>query len=242
MKKSKKIIINGIIVLFAVAVAFLTGCDSEEDGVGSGDLIVRWDIAGLKMCRSYLPAGGYDQDDLQFDTVVVGLYESAVSPTPIQELPPLSCTDFQTNFERLPHGDYFVRIKAYAMYNEQSIPFFVGSGEVSHQTARSVLDLPLEVADGQLVVRWYFNGNFTCGLTAGGEVANVIVSLNGVQRAPVPCGNGQIVINNVYPENEYRVSAQALDGNGTLLYEAVSADNPFEVLPGQPYTVNVLFQ
>ncbi|MBN2342721.1 MAG: hypothetical protein JXX29_16880 [Deltaproteobacteria bacterium] len=228
-----------ILISFIISAFAFSACDSEEGG--THDLVVHWNIAGLNVCKAFLPEGQYAQDELVFTTVEVNIYEDETEETAIQAPITANCGAGQTRITRLDRGSYFVTVDAFTDYDGSELAFFRGESEVSVPAPGNVVDIPLMVGDGKIEVTWQFAGGMTCGLDHAGEIADIVVSLDGVDYEAA-CGDGRIVIEDVFPDSEYRITAVALNKDGDVVYDAIHDGNPFEVLPGQVYPATVVFQ
>lgn len=225
-------------LLFTFSLTTL-GCDSEDGG--THDLTVQWNISGLSTCSAFLPPATYAQGEIHFDTVEVNIYEDETAQMAVQSPAPVPCGTFETKINRLPRGKYFVTVDAFGTYDGNTLAFFRGEAVVSVPVENDIINLPLQVGDGQIHVAWKFGGGMICGLEKEGEVKNVVIRLN-EEEYKVSCGEGHLTLDNVYPNNDYRIEATALNSNGEILYHARLVDNPFEVLPGQSFPANLVFQ
>ena len=231
-------------VLAILAFAFASGgCDSEESE--SHNLTVRWNISGIPQCQTVLPADQYAQTDLLFETIEINVYEDDTQTVAVQPPIRVACSALEATITRLPRDTFYITVDAYANYQNQVIPFFQGATSVSVPVANNVVDIPLLVGKGKIVVDWTFSK--TCGVTQAGEIANVAISLDGQPPTTVICGDGQIVLENIATNQPHSISAQALDAAGIAKYTAEypTADmgvTSFSVLPGQIYNATVSFQ
>ncbi|MBN2718969.1 MAG: hypothetical protein JXX14_24190 [Deltaproteobacteria bacterium] len=220
------------------------GCDSED--ASTYDLTVRWNIGGMRTCNISLPTDQYAQDELQFGKVVVNIYEDETATKAVQAPVVVPCANMESKISRLPRDTYYVTVEAFATYMGEQMPFFQGASEVTIPATDDAINIPLTVGNGEILVFWTFAGGKVCGVEMAGEVANVAVRLNNGNPIVVPCGQGQLLLEDVPTDIIHTISADAYDASGNILYSAdhlsTVDSEEFQVLPGQSYQAVVIFQ
>jgi hypothetical protein len=226
-------------LITCVLCLFLNACDS--DPVETFDLEVSWAIAGQRLCSALLPEEEFSVDRIEFIHMTINLYKDEDLKNPLQNATKVPCTDFSHTITRLERGKYFVKVEAYAEYEEQVFPFFSGVEEIRITSDGDTIQVPLSLGGGEIQVVWKFEGGMICGLDMAGEVKEVSFELNG-QEYSSPCGEGQVIIEDIYTGDSFTAEGKAFDQNGDTLYTTIYENNPFKVLPGQRYKVELVFE
>jgi hypothetical protein len=224
--------------LLFTSVLLLFGCDEEVNE--NYDLTVRWNISGMPLCRTWLPADEFDRDDLTFDVVEISVYADETAQTAIQPPVRVSCEDFQYTIPRLERGRYYVIVDALTQWADQEVAFFSGADSVAVNQKGATMDIPLIIGTGEVRVIWRFESGRICGAVSAGEVKQIEVTMD-QQIATAACGDGQLMLTGVPAGGEYTIEALALSADGEVLFETSLDSAPMELLPGLTYEVELVF-
>ncbi|MDD5306237.1 MAG: hypothetical protein PHU25_02840 [Deltaproteobacteria bacterium] len=215
----------GLLALCALAV----GCDSESSS--TYDVPVSWNVAGAQVCKTFITGG----DQIDFDNVVINVYEKEGDTDPIQTPIEVPCDDFTTTIPRLSRGDYFVTLGAMATYSNRTLPFYQAKGPISAPAEQdSGYEFTLVLGKGKIQASWHFNNDEMCDPNG---VVSVDLSIG--DQDPVECNTGKYLIEDVDMGVDYRLTIDGLDEGGNITWTGDYSENPFEVLPGETIEAKV---
>ncbi len=227
------------IIIMMVFLAGIISC--SEDQSGAEDLIVSWNIAGVQVCKAYLPDDDFSQESISFDKVEILLFDAEDTDSPIQEPVIVPCKEYSYKISRLDVGRYTVRVDAKGKYEKKVLPFFTGSENFNiSKGEKNGVDVALALGSGRAQVVWHFKEGLTCGVKHAGEVVSVAVDFAG-KEIEAACGDGMIKMDNVKPGSSYKVKGEALDGDGKVLYK-YSSGSTIKILPGETVDIDMDFK
>jgi hypothetical protein len=217
--------------LFALGTA-TSGCDSEDSS--TYDVTITWDIMGHSTCEPGLITG----EKVTVHTIVINIYEKEGDTEPLQ--PPLEvndCSNFTTTIPRLDKGTYYVTVDAMVNYHEKNLAFFHNEGSIKAPAETDKgYDFSLEEGKGTVKASWGFDNGKMCGPNG---VVTVDISVG--DQEPVDCNTGELLIPDLEWGNDYQLTIEGLDAEGTATWSGDYVDGgPFEVLPGETVDAYVL--
>jgi hypothetical protein len=226
--------IIAVVVSLVVASAAFAGCDSEDKK--NYDVTVAWNVAGGQgtTCAGMLNGPGVSEQ-VEFAKVAVTVYSASDDTTPIQQTVEVNCTDYQYTIPRLKRGNYIVELGAMAEFDGDYLPYYQDEVEIA-APAKDDYEGVLLQGKGKIAVSWSFDNLQMCGPNG---VTEVEVEGTVVTDAPVPCEDGEVLIEDLYWE-EHTVTVIGLDESGEETWMGDCEDNPFEVKPGQVFDAHAV--
>jgi len=227
----KRYSITGIAALAALLLAVVAGCDTEDKK--NYDVTIAWNIAGGQgtTCSQTLNGPGVSEQ-VEFDKVLITVYDAEGDVEPIQDPVEVDCADYEYTIPRLGRGKYWVTVGAMAEFEGDYLPYYEAEGEIRAPDRDEIVEFVLLQGKGKIAVSWSFDNNKFCGPN---DVSDVEISLTGDE---VECETGEFIIEDLVWA-EYSITVEGMDDDGETTWIGDCAENPFEVKPGQVYEAHV---